>query len=866
MTSKEIRQQFIDFFEKKEHKFVRSSSVAPLDDPTLLFTNAGMNQFKPIFLGDKNPDSRRATNSQKCIRVSGKHNDLEEVGVDDYHHTFFEMLGNWSFGDYYKKEAIEWAWELLTDVWGMDKDRLWVTIFKDDDETGDLWKKHTDIQHDRVLKFGHKDNFWEMGDVGPCGPCTEIHYYTGDDLDNQNAGGVNVLAEYREIWNLVFIQYNRDQNGKLHDLPHKHVDTGMGLERVVSILNGKSSNYDSDLFQPIIDKISKLSGKEYSDKDGVAHRVLSDHLRMLSFSIADGAMPGNEGRGYVLRRVLRRASRFGRTLGMNKPFMSKLVPVLVDIMSNSFPELKEKQTHIEKVIYAEEKSFASTLDKGLNIFDKIIENISKDGTIAGEDVFKLYDTYGFPVDLTALMAREQGLEINIDEFEVLMDDQRKRARESGKFKNLVDKAQWVHITKGDANKFLGYKDSSSTSNIRKYRQVNESHYEIVLDKTPFYAEQGGQAGDRGIIKSENFSFQVEDTMFDSDDIVHYGKIVEGDIKNQNIVNAKIDNERRGCIRLNHTATHLLHKSLKDILGEHVHQAGSLVESNRLRFDFTHHEKVSIEDIYKIEKIVNKVIRDNILVETNVMDYEAAKKTGAVSMFGEKYGDTVRVVEVEGFSNEFCGGTHVERTGDIGAFKIISESSLASGVRRIEAITGNAIIDWMSNRENLINKIQNLMNCSAEDMYERINTLLKTKISLEKDLAKQQLSGGNNIVDKIMEKSKDINGYTVVIDEIDFAGNVLDLGDQIRNKLKNNGIALIGMINKDKPVVLCSVSDSLLDMFNAGEIVREVGSKMNGGGGGKPHLAQAGGKDAKLLPEALNFGKKLIYNRVENEKN
>ena len=866
MTSKEIRQQFIDFFEKKEHKFVRSSSVAPLDDPTLLFTNAGMNQFKPIFLGDKNPDSRRATNSQKCIRVSGKHNDLEEVGVDDYHHTFFEMLGNWSFGDYYKKEAIEWAWELLTDVWGMDKDRLWVTIFKDDDETGDLWKKHTDIQHDRVLKFGHKDNFWEMGDVGPCGPCTEIHYYTGDDLDNQNADGVNVLAEYREIWNLVFIQYNRDQNGKLHDLPHKHVDTGMGLERVVSILNGKSSNYDSDLFQPIIDKISKLSGKEYSDKDGVAHRVLSDHLRMLSFSIADGAMPGNEGRGYVLRRVLRRASRFGRTLGMNKPFMSKLVPVLVDIMSDSFPELKEKQTHIEKVIYAEEKSFASTLDKGLNIFDKIIENISKDGTIAGEDVFKLYDTYGFPVDLTALMAREQGLEINIDEFEVLMDDQRKRARESGKFKNLVDKAQWVHITKGDANKFLGYKDSNSTSNIRKYRQVNESHYEIVLDKTPFYAEQGGQAGDRGIIKSENFSFQVEDTMFDSDDIVHYGKIVEGDIKNQNIVNAKIDNERRGCIRLNHTATHLLHKSLKDILGEHVHQAGSLVESNRLRFDFTHHEKVSIEDIYKIEKIVNKVIRDNILVETNVMDYEAAKKTGAVSMFGEKYGDTVRVVEVEGFSNEFCGGTHVERTGDIGAFKIISESSLASGVRRIEAITGNEIIDWMSNRENLINKIQNIMNCSTEDMYDRINTLLKTKISLEKDLAKQQLSGGNNIVDKIMEKSKDVNGYTVVIDEIDFAGNVLDLGDQIRNKLKNNGIALIGMINKDKPVVLCSVSDSLLDMFNAGEIVREVGSKMNGGGGGKPHLAQAGGKDTKLLPEALNFGKKLIYNRVENEKN
>ena len=865
MTSREIRQQFIDFFKEKEHKFIRSSSVAPIDDPTLLFTNAGMNQFKPIFLGDLISENKRAVNSQKCIRVSGKHNDLEEVGVDDYHHTFFEMLGNWSFGDYYKKEAIEWAWELLTDVWGMDKNRLWVTIFQDDDETGDLWKEYTDISDDRILKFGHKDNFWEMGDVGPCGPCTEIHYYTGDDPTNQNSSGVNVSEEYREIWNLVFIQYNRDKNGNLNDLPSKHVDTGMGLERVVSILNGKSSNYDSDLFQPIISKISEISGKSYKD-DGVSHRVLADHLRMLSFSIADGAMPGNEGRGYVLRRVLRRASRFGRTLGMDDPFISRLVPTLIDIMGDSFPELKEKQSHIEKVIFSEEKSFSATLDKGLNIFDKIVSDMGVTDIISGEDVFRLYDTYGFPVDLTALMAREHGFEIDAEGFDVLMDEQRTRARESGKFKALDDKAKWVQKTEGDSNKFLGYADSSSDSVIRKYRQLDDSIYEIVLDQTPFYAEQGGQAGDKGKLDSDDFTFNVEDAFFDGEDIVHHGQIVKGHIGSVNNVVATIDENRRESIRLNHTATHLLHKALKEIIGEHVQQAGSLVESNKLRFDFTHHEKVSKDDVFKIEKMVNTVIRDNISVKTNVMDYDSAKKTGAISMFGEKYGDRVRVVEVSGFSNEFCGGTHVNRTGNIGAFKIVSESSLAAGIRRIEAITGDEIVDWMNKSDNLLQGIQKKINCSSDDIYDRIDALIKSKINLEKELAKQQFSGGNNIVDQIMEKSDEVNGRLVVIDEIEFSGNILDLGDQIRNRLKNNGISLIGIKNKNKPVVLCVISDSLLKMFHAGDIVREVGSRMKGGGGGKPHIAQAGGKDIALLSDALNYGKELIYNRVKNEKN
>jgi len=865
MKSKQIRRQFIEFFEKKGHKHFRSSSVAPHDDPTLLFTNAGMNQFKPIFLGDKNPDYIRVANSQKCIRVSGKHNDLEEVGVDDYHHTFFEMLGNWSFGDYYKKEAIEWAWELLTDVWKLDKKRIWVTIFKDDDETGEIWKKNTDISSDRILKFGHKDNFWEMGDIGPCGPCTEIHYFTGNNIDVQNADGVNVLPEYREIWNLVFIQFNRDKNGKLHDLPNKHVDTGMGLERVVSILNGKSSNYDTDLFQPIIDKITELSGKKYSYKKGVPHRVLSDHIRMLSFSIADGAMPGNEGRGYVLRRVLRRASRYGRTLGMNEPFLSKLVPVLIDIMGNSFTEIREKQLHIERVIFSEEKSFLNTLDKGLNIFDKIINNNLLDGKITGEDVFKLYDTYGFPVDLTALMAKEKGIGININDFQELMEQQKNRARQSGKFRAIINKANWTLIDQGNSNEFMGYSKTRTNSKIRKFRKIDDCHYEIVLNQTPFYAEQGGQVGDTGTINSENFSFDVIDTKNDSGDIIHFGKIKNGDIELQVDVLAIIDTKRRQKIRLNHTATHLLHKALKIVLGEHVHQAGSLVEDKRLRFDFTHSEKLKNEEIFEIEKIVNKIIRKNSLIQTNVMDFDSAKKTGAVSMFGEKYGDTVRVVVIDDFSNEFCGGTHAERTGDIGLFKIISESSLASGVRRIEAITSSESINWINRRDNTIQKIQKAMNCSFEDINIRVESLIKNKIDLEKKITKHNLIGNNNISDDILKKVEEINGCKLVIDQIKFSGNILDLGDQIRSKLKN-GVAIIGIVNNDRPVVLCAVTDSLVSLFNAGNLVGKIGKKMNGGGGGKPHLAQAGGKDVSLLPDVLKFGKELIINRLKNEKN
>ncbi len=864
MTSKEVRKQFIDFFKSNGHSFVRSSSVVPFDDPTLLFTNAGMNQFKPVFLGGKTAENVRVVNSQKCIRVSGKHNDLEEVGVDDYHHTFFEMLGNWSFGDYYKQEAIEWAWELLTEVWKLDKTKLWVTIFQDDDESRELWKKCTDIPEDRILKFGHKDNFWEMGDVGPCGPCTEIHYYTGDDPDDQKASGVNADPEYREIWNLVFIQYNRDEEGNLNELPEKHVDTGAGLERITAILNRVTSNYDTDLFIPIIEKISELANFPYTPETGVAHRVISDHVRMLAFSIADGAIPGNDGRGYVLRRVLRRAARFGRTIGLTKPFISSLIPPLTEIMGDSFPELVEKQSHIKKVISAEEKSFGKTLDKGLDIFDSITEKMHAGDTIAGEDAFKLYDTFGFPVDLTALMAREKELTIDNEKFELLMEDQKARARKAGKFRHNRDKSAWIILSEGESNCFSGYEESESEAQIRKYRIMN-GKTEIIIDKTPFYAEQGGQIGDTGKIWSDNFSFDVEDTFMDQDDIVHYGTIETGKIEDSINITAKIDSTRRQNIRLNHTATHLLHQSMKVVLGDHVHQAGSLVAPDRLRFDYTHSEKLSKNEKLNIEELVNVEIRKNSKIDTTIMDYDSARKSGAVAQFGEKYGDVVRVVNVPGFSTELCGGTHVTRTGDIGAFKIISDSSLASGVRRIEAVTGSEFTRYISEQERVIQLLKEKLNCSINQIPDRVDIILDEKLKLEKQLKSRQSEDDSGIINELLGKSEEINGVQIIVCKIDVSGDLMEMGDILREQSSGKFVALLGMIRGGKPMVLCAISDSLVDTLNAGKIVKEVGGKMGGGGGGKAHLAQAGGKNSNELETALEFGKSIIIQKLTDEK-
>ena len=842
ITSNEIRQQFIDFFLSKNHFVKRSSSVVPLDDPTLLFTNAGMNQFKPIFLGQETPKKTRLVNSQKCIRVSGKHNDLEEVGVDDYHHTFFEMLGNWSFGDYYKEEAIIWAWELLTDVWKIDKKRLWVSVYKDDDETKDLWVNKTDIDPSRILKFDKKDNFWEMGDTGPCGPCTEIHYYFGDDIDKQDPKGVNNDDLYREIWNLVFIQYNRDKNGKLNDLPEKHVDTGMGLERIVGVLNNESSNYETDLFKPIIKKIESVSGSKYNiDEKGIPHRVITDHIRMLCFSIADGAMPSNEGRGYVVRRVLRRASRFCRTLGMRKEFLYTLVDSVSDIMQDSYIEIKEKKTHIKNVIKAEEESFGQTLDKGLEVFNVIIGSL--DGNIiSGEDAFKLYDTYGFPLDLTILMAKEKNISVDEKVFLNCMDKQKKRSKSKSDFKVTDSNIEWVSNDDRKTSSFIGYSESSSNSEIIKFRNIVNNEFEIIIDKTPFYAESGGQIGDIGFIKNKNLNFKVMDTQNREGEISHIGLLESGEINLGEKVIAEIDYDRRLKIKSNHTATHLLHESLKQVLGKHVQQSGSLVTDEKLRFDLTHYEKITNNQIIEIENKINKVIRSNYNVSTTVQNFEDARENGAIALFGEKYDDKVRVVDIPGFSMELCGGTHVGRTGDIGIFKILSESSLSTGVRRIEAITGQKAIDRIHDIDFIIKESKKSLKVNEGQILEKTLFLINKNKELEKKIKEGFVSSSFNL-DDIISKSIEINNIQVVLYNIEnYDGNLKELGDQFRENFSGSGLIILSSIIEDKINVMCAITDNLTSVIDASEIAKEIGKTIDGGGGGKKHIATAGGKN------------------------
>jgi len=856
ISSTDIRQQFIDFFKEKDHQFIRSSSVIPSDDPTLLFTNAGMNQFKTYFVGSQTPDAKRVVNSQKCIRVSGKHNDLEEVGVDDYHHTFFEMLGNWSFGDYYKKEAISWAWELLTEVWKLDKNRLWITIFKDDDEAGLLWGKHTDIEPNRILKFGHKDNFWEMGETGPCGPCTEIHYYTGNDPENQSSDGVNALAEYREIWNLVFIQYNRDEDGKLHDLPDKHVDTGAGFERLVAIVNGKLSNYETDLFLPILKKIIKISGKGLDFENGIPHRVIADHIRMLVFSITDGAMPANEGRGYVLRRVLRRAARFGRMLEIREPFIYKLTNSVCQIMGDAFPELIDKEKHIENVINAEEKSFNETLDRGLEVYSKITHSLVSGNMISGKDVFKLYDTYGFPVDLTELMAREDNLSIDNEGFRNSMMEQKERSKSIGSFLHNADNINWQVINDEKPTEFVGYENLISTSNIIKYYH-NDDHCGIVLDKTPFYAESGGQVGDTGQLLTDGFTFLVSDIQKRDDQFVHIGHITAGSIEKVDNLQAEINETHRSAIRRNHTATHIMHQALKNILGDHVQQAGSMVGEKILRFDLTHYEQITSDQINAIEALVNNIILSNSKVNTEIKSYKKAQEEGAVSLFGEKYGDSVRVVDVPGFSKELCGGTHVQRTGDIGGFKITSESALASGIRRITAVTGESIVKLLSDQETLIQNFQDKLKSSKELLVDRLDTLLEEKKNIEKENIKLQKLNQSNQINELLTSAIEIGTNKLIVQKLDSTGDLQEMGDQFRDKMKQGGILLVGTVQNQKPMVMCAVTDDLISTVKAVEIVKELGIIMGGGGGGKSHFATAGGKEINSLDRALQKGKKMI---------
>ena len=863
-SSKKIRNDFIDFFKDKNHEFIRSSSVLPIDDPTLLFTNAGMNQFKKIFLDKEKSKFTRAVNSQKCIRVSGKHNDLEEVGVDKFHHTFFEMLGNWSFGDYYKKDAIVWSWELLTNVWKLDKDRLWVTIYKDDDESEDLWKRYTDVKPDRILRFGNKDNFWEMGETGPCGPCSEIHYYIGN-IDKQKSSGVNVSPDYRELWNLVFIEYNRNSNGKLEKLVSKHVDTGMGLERIVATLNNIDDHYLTDLFYPIIEQIIALSGKEYTFEDGIPHRVIADHLRMVAFSISDGIMPSNEGRGYVVRRVLRRACRFGRVLGIEEEFLFKLVVPLIDILGDAYSELIDKKDHVVKVIKSEETSFGKTLDRGLLLFEEISSNIKSD-KISGKDVFKLYDTYGFPVDLTELLAKEKNISIDKKEFDQLMDKQKTIARNSNKFKIDEDSSSWIVYDENIQNsEFLGYNSIALNANIVKYRRTQNKDYELILDKTPFYAESGGQIGDSGTIKNDKFTFDVKDTYFLGKQICHRGEILNGDIsKSENIaVKAMIDEDKRKSIKSNHTATHLLHKALKIVLGTEVQQAGSLVSNDYLRFDLTYYKKINKDQINEIENIINNIIRSNIDLETSIKNFDEAKKDGAEALFGEKYGDKVRVVNIDGFSKELCGGTHVSSTGNIGLFKIISESSLASGVRRIEAFTGEKALTFMKHRIEIIEDVKSILMCNEEDIINKINSINLLNKSYKKQISELNMIKANTYFSEYIDKKLvNVSDVKLYVDSIDLDLSPQLLSDIIREKLLVRGIGLLGIKSGDKNLVLCLITKDFNDSIHAGDFIKEIANKIGVGGGGSQFMAIMKVGDNIVLDEVLDIGTKIIKNKIK----
>lgn len=836
MTANEIRQSFMDFFKSKDHRIVPSAPVIPHGDPTLLFTNAGMNQFKDVFLGVGSRDYSRAADTQKCIRVSGKHNDLEEVGYDTYHHTFFEMLGNWSFGDYYKEEAIDWAWELLTKVWGLPEERLYATVFRTDDEAYELWKKH--LPESRIQRFDEKDNFWEMGETGPCGPCSEIHYDRTPDL----SGGplVNMgVPEVIEIWNLVFIQYNRKADGKMEDLTAKHVDTGMGFERICSVLQGKESNYEIDNFYTLVEEIEKLSGRKYSpsleDADGVAMRVIADHVRTLSFAIADGALPGNEGRGYVLRRILRRASRYARNLGFNEPVLYKILPALNKSMGGQFPELIEQKTIIEKVIKGEEESFLQTLERGLEKFSIITRNLDEknEKEISGDDSFQLYDTFGFPLDLTELMARENGYTVDTKGFEENMKKQKERSRAARKVN-----AQEVELpTINEKSEFTGYEELVTEA---KVLYVNEN--QVVLDRTPLYVESGGQVSDTGKIILAGETYEVQELRKSGEAIIHF---CDRDVEPLVGSTAKVmvDLSRRRDIMRNHSATHLVHEALRKVLGDHVKQSGSLVAPGYLRFDFNHFEKVSNKDIAKIERMVNRKIFENIDVITRVLPIEEAQKDPSIKMFfGDKYGDIVRVVSMdEKYSIEFCGGTHVKNTSEIGFFKITSESSIAAGVRRIEAVTGTGIQDYVNELNNKLTE----KDRSVAELQDKIK-------SLEKELAKEKLSGLKDSFGEWVSGAEMIGDIRIVAKEA-AAENMDQLrtnGENLRNEFGKNGIGLLATIINDKVQLVCVVTDDLKKQYPAGKIVGAAAKYLGGGGGGKPHLATAGAKDSAKLPELL----------------
>jgi len=880
MKSIEIRKRFLRYFEERGHRIVPSSSLILEDDPTLLFANAGMNQFKKLLLGLEKKDYNRAASSQKCIRVSGKHNDLEEVGKDTYHHTFFEMLGNWSFGDYFKREAIIYAWEFLTEVCKLPKEKLWATVYIGDDESEKLWYQNTDIKKGRVLRFDEKENFWEMVEVGPCGPCSEIHYDRGKEFScSKKDCGVNCgCGRVIEVWNLVFMQYYRDEDGKLTDLPAKNVDTGMGFERLVAILQNVDSNYETDLFLPIIKKIEEISGlKMHSQQKykGSPHfqngsirtesfRVIADHIRALSFAIADGVIPSNEGRGYVTRRILRRAARHGRLLDLHKPFIYKLSSVVVDLMGKVYAELEAKKEHISLVIKSEEERFGETLDSGIGLFEEVADKVIKKGrkVIPGEEAFKLYDTYGFPIDLTQVMAEEKGLSVDMEGFEKELERQRERSKAKDKFTSIAERSIKIPAEIVDENynesKFLGYEHFKTTSKI-----IGVYPQDIVLDKTPFYAESGGQISDEGWIEIKGLKLKVDYVRKENNFIFH--KIKESEKLTKDFLGktakAIVDIDRRKLIMRNHTATHLLHKALRETLGEHVHQAGSLVGADRFRFDFTHFKALTDEELEKIEYKVNQKIWENLKVKTFNTSLEEAEKIGAMALFGEKYEDTVRVIEIDDYSKELCGGTHVKATGEIGFFRIVSEQSIAAGMRRIEGVTGKGAYELIKNEEKTLEELSTILKVKKEELGTKVTELLECTKEMERKIKTAEAGSAREKIKELYQNAYELDGIKIISykEEKGNRENLLSLADALRENLKSS-IGIFATVSEDKISFVATVTDDLVKKgMKAGEIVKEVAKLTGGSGGGKPHLAQAGGKDLTKLDFALSQVPEIIKN-------
>lgn len=873
MSSDEIRETFLRYFEERGHKRVKSSSLVPKDDPTLLFTNAGMNQFKDIFLGLETRDYSRAASSQKCMRVSGKHNDLEMVGRTPRHHTFFEMLGNFSFGDYFKRKAIQFAWELCTQVYGLDEELLIVTVFEDDDEAHQIWQEEIGIPPQRLLRCGEEENFWAMGETGPCGPCSEIHYDMGPRIGDTTSQFGSESDRFIEIWNLVFMQYSRDETGQMTPLPSPSIDTGMGLERIACVLQGVTSNYDTDLFRPLLEEASRLTSTTYGEDEeaDTSLRILADHSRACMFLINEGIAPGNEGRGYVLRKILRRAVRHGKLLGQNEPFIYTLVSLVAKLMAGAYPELQRSREYAARIVKNEEARFSATLDHGLHLLNQVFEELEqkKEQRVPGEQLFRLYDTYGFPLDMAREIAEERGFEVDEAGFQTELEQQRRRARAS--WKGVEKSVQPVHQDLARRNlstEFTGYEETNEVTGkvlaiLRSEQEVDSlaagETGELVLDRTPFYAEAGGQVSDVGTIESDAGQAEVVHVYTPISGLrLHRVKVQRGNLRKGDRVSSSVRSNRRQKTALNHTATHLLHAALREVLGEHVKQAGSLVAPDRLRFDFTHYQPLSSSELEELEEIVNSRIQENIRLKTEISDLEQAIASGAVALFGEKYDQQVRVVTIPGFSKELCGGTHVRQTGEIAVFKIVTESSISAGVRRIEAVTGPVAVSRFREDEELIRELSTDLHASREELpgvVERLNQELK---QLNKKVEELQLKVAQKSGADPDQEAREIAGVRVLARRVEGVDrNALrQLADQLRNKIRS-GVVVLGTPFNGKVSLVAMVSDDLTDRLRADELLKGIAPIVNGGGGGKPSMAEAGGKNPATLDEALEEAYRVV---------